>query len=41
MKYDWGTVIIVGLCCAGAFAFGGPAALIVAGVVLLISEKKK
>jgi len=41
MKYDWTTVIIVAVCCAGAFAFGGPAALIVAGIALMISEKKK
>ena len=40
MKYDIGTAIIVGLCCAGAFAFGGPVALIVAGIILMVSEKK-
>lgn len=40
MKYDVGTVIVVGVCCAAAFAFGGPVAIIVAGIVLMFSQKK-
>lgn len=38
---NFGQAIIVGLCAACAFSFGGPVALVVMGIVLMIAMKKK
>ena len=40
MKYDIGTVIVVGVCCAAAFAFGGPIGIMICGLILMFSQKK-
>lgn len=37
---DYGTLFVVGIAAALAFAVGGPAGLIGLGIVLLLSNKK-